>query len=76
MNITSIIITETPDGETLYFESDIVRYVSDGMIITNFEKNDRYRTRLLQVAKMRSTAHPTDFYPLLFDDGQFKIITK
>jgi len=76
LDMTTFIIAETPDGESLYFESDIVRYVSDGVIATSFEKNDRYRTRLLQVTKMRSTAHPTDLFPLLYDDGHFKIITK
>ena len=76
LGITTFIISESANGEEMYVESDVVRYVSDGLIITSFEKSDRYRTRLLQVAKMRITAHPTDLYPLLFDENLFDIITK
>ena len=76
MGITTIIISESANGEAMFVESDVVRYVCDGLITTSFEKSDRYRTRLLQVAKMRTTAHPTDLFPLLFDENQFNVITK
>ena len=76
LGVTTFIISESANGEAMYVESDVVRYVCDGLITTSFEKSDRYRTRLLQVAKMRTTSHPTDLYPLLFDDNQFNIITK
>ncbi|MCK5309484.1 MAG: AAA family ATPase [Thermoplasmata archaeon] len=76
LGVTTFIISESANGEAMYVESDVVRYVCDGLITTSFEKSDRYRTRLLQVAKMRTTSHPTDLYPLLFDENQFNIITK
>jgi len=74
IGMTTILISERPDGDDVYPASDVLRYQADGLIALHLERKERHTTRLLQVAKMRMTDHPTDFYPLLYGHGKFKIL--
>lgn len=76
LQVTVLIISESHDGFHGVPETEAIRYLSDGLINVSIEKKDRATTRLLQVAKLRSTDHPTDYYPLLFDKTRFKVLTQ
>jgi len=73
--MTALFIVED-DDKSGNGNSGVARFLADGSINTSVEVKGRTTTRLLQVEKLRSTAHSTDFYPLLFDKDQFKILTK
>ena len=75
MGLTALLIVEGPE-EHIITANHVFKYLADGLIFLSIERKDRSTTRLLQVVKMRSTDHPTDFYPLLFDKEKFKILTK
>jgi circadian clock protein KaiC len=75
LGLTALLIVEGPE-EHIITDNHVFKYLADGLIFLSIERKDRSTTRLLQVVKMRSTNHPTDFYPLLFDKEKFKILTK
>ncbi len=75
MGLTALLIVEGPE-EHIITENHVFKYLADGLLFLSIERKDRSTTRLLQVVKMRSTDHPTDYYPLLFDTDKFKILTK
>ena len=75
LGMTALLIVEGPE-EHIITENHVFKYLADGLIFLSIERKDRSTTRLLQVVKMRSTDHPTDLFPLLFDKERFKILTK
>jgi len=50
-------------------------FLSDGILHLDLRRDDRQVNLFLSVVKMRKTAHRRGYYPLIFDEGGFEVVT-
>ncbi|OGS51301.1 MAG: hypothetical protein A3K65_02765 [Euryarchaeota archaeon RBG_16_68_12] len=50
-------------------------FLSDGILHLDLRREDRQVNLFLSVVKMRKTAHRRGYYPLIFDEGGFEVVT-
>ncbi len=69
--LTSFLLTERARTKESLREEE---FLADGTIILSKERLDKVETRrYLAVDKMRSTAHETSYFTLLFDEDHFQV---
>ncbi len=76
MNITAFLVSEMQEGEKTYGAHGVEAFLADGIIHLSMERTGRSVGRFINVVKMREVKHATDFFPLLVDEGGFKIVKK
>lgn len=73
MKITTMIISGMSPDSNAFSKHDI-DFLADGVIEIKIERVGDFSTqRLLRVVKMRGVNHSTDYWSLLFEDGEFRI---
>lgn len=73
MRITTILISGMSPDSNAYAKHDI-DFLADGVIEVKMERVGDFSTqRLVRCAKMRGVNHTTDYFSLLFEDGEFKV---
>ena len=70
--MTAVLTGEKGDGRLT--RQGLEEYVSDCVISLDHRVTDQTSTRRLRVVKYRGTAHGTDEYPFLIDEGGFSIL--
>jgi circadian clock protein KaiC len=61
-------------GEGALTRHGLEEYVSDCVILLDHRVTDQVSTRRLRVVKYRGTAHGTNEYPFLIDEGGFSVL--
>lgn len=70
--VTAVITAER--GEGALTRHGLEEYVSDCVILLDHRVTDQVSTRRLRVVKYRGTAHGTNEYPFLIDEGGFSVL--
>jgi KaiC/GvpD/RAD55 family RecA-like ATPase len=50
-------------------------FLSDGIMHLDLRRDDRVVNLFLSIVKMRKTAHKRGYFPLIFDEGGFEVVT-
>jgi len=74
LEITTFLIAEM-EQDTSRFCVNGEEFLSDGIIHLDLRRDDRQVNLFLSVVKMRKTAHRRGYYPLIFDEGGFEVVT-
>lgn len=70
--VTAVVTGET--GDRLLTRNGLEEYVSDCVILLDNRVNGNISTRRLRVVKYRGSAHGTNEYPFLIDDGGITVM--
>ena len=70
--VTAVITAER--GEGALTRHGLEEYVSDCVILLDHRVTDQVSTRRLRIVKYRGTAHGTNEYPFLIDEGGFTVL--
>jgi circadian clock protein KaiC len=70
--VTAVITAER--GEGALTRNGLEEYVSDCVLLLDHRVTDQVSTRRLRVVKYRGTAHGTNEYPFLIDEGGFSVL--
>ncbi len=70
--VTAVITAER--GEGALTRNGLEEYVSDCVLLLDHRVTDQVSTRRLRVVKYRGTAHGTNEYPFLIDEGGFTVL--
>jgi circadian clock protein KaiC len=70
--VTAVITAERGDGALT--RHGLEEYVSDCVILLDHRVIDQIATRRLRVVKYRGSAHGTNEYPFLIDEGGFEVL--
>jgi circadian clock protein KaiC len=70
--VTAVITAER--GEGALTRHGLEEYVSDCVILLDHRVVDQVSTRRLRIVKYRGTAHGTNEYPFLIDEGGFSVL--
>jgi circadian clock protein KaiC len=74
--VTSLIITEMDPDSKKFGKYGVEDFLADGVLHISVERVGRAVGRYISIVKMRGVKHPTDYYPLVFENGKFKIVSK
>jgi len=70
--VTAVITGERGDGTLT--RQGLEEYVSDAVILLDHRVNEQISTRRLRIVKYRGSAHGTNEYPFLIDEGGIAIL--
>ncbi|HEV3513537.1 MAG TPA: circadian clock protein KaiC [Candidatus Sulfotelmatobacter sp.] len=70
--VTAVITAER--GEGALTRHGLEEYVSDCVILLDHRVSNQLSTRRLRIVKYRGTAHGTNEYPFLIDEGGFSVL--
>jgi circadian clock protein KaiC len=70
--VTAVITAER--GEGALTRHGLEEYVSDCVILLDHRVTDQVSTRRFRIVKYRGTAHGTNEYPFLIDEGGFSVL--
>jgi len=74
LNITTLVIAEMDQGSDKFCEHG-EDFLSDGIIHLDLRREDNNVNLFLGVAKMRKTGHRRGYFPLIFDESGFEVVT-
>lgn len=74
--LTTLLISEIPEGSLTYSRHGVEEYISDGVITLHYLSLGAQSGRTLVIRKMRGTAHSEDIHPMEFVTGKGIIIRK
>jgi KaiC/GvpD/RAD55 family RecA-like ATPase len=75
LGLTALLISEMPTDKQVFGLYGIEDFLSDGIIHLSTEKSGNSVNLFLGVVKMRKTNHDRGYFPLIFDNGVFEIVT-
>ena len=70
--LTAVITGERGEGQ--FTRQGLEEYVSDCVVLLDNRVQDQITTRRLRVVKYRGSAHGTNEYPFLIDDGGISVL--
>ena len=71
-NVTAVITAERGDGTLT--RQGLEEYVADCVILLDNRVSDQVSTRRLRIVKYRGSAHGSNEFPFLIDDGGFSVL--
>ena len=74
LEITTVLIAEM-EQDSDKFCTNGEDFLSDGILHLDLRREDRQVNLFVSVVKMRKTAHRRGYYPLIFDEGGFEVVT-
>ena len=74
LNLTTFLIAEMEQDSNRFCHHG-ESFLSDGIIHLDMRREDRNVNLYLSVVKMRQTKHQRGYFPLIFDEGGFEIVT-
>lgn len=74
LDITTFLITEMKQ-DSGRFSDNGEDFLSDGIVHLDLTRQDRVVNLFMSVVKMRKTGHKRGYFPLIFVDGGFEIVT-
>lgn len=74
LNITAFLIAEM-DQDKMKFCEHGEDFLSDGIMHLDLRRDDRVVNLFLSIVKMRKTRHKRGYFPLIFDEGGFEVVT-
>jgi len=76
LGATVILISETPMDTSKISQFEIEAQLSDAIFHLSMERIGRTLGRYISVVKLRGRKHSTDYYPIIFDDLGFRILSR
>ena len=76
LGITSLLLSEMPPDKRIFGTYGIESFLADGIIHLDMERSGMTVGRYIGVVKMREVKHSTEYFPLLVDNGKFRIVSK
>jgi len=74
LDITTLLIAEMEQDSNRFCDHG-EDFLSDGIIHLDLRREDRIVNLFLSVVKMRKTGHKRGYFPLIYVDGGFEIVT-
>lgn len=74
LEITTFLIAEMEQDSSRFCQNG-EDFLSDGIVHLDLRRDDRQVNLFLSVVKMRKTAHRRGYYPLIWDEGGFEVVT-
>ena len=74
LEITTVLIAEM-EQDSDKFCTNGEDFLSDGIVHLDLRRDDRQVNLFVSVVKMRKTAHRRGYYPLIWDEGGFEVVT-
>jgi len=74
--MTTMMITEIPEGSKTYSHNGVEEFVVDGVISLHYLSLGSQSGRTLVIRKMRGTHHSEDIHPMEFVDGKGIVVRK
>ncbi len=74
LNITTFVIAEMERGSDKFCEHG-EDFLSDGIVHLDLRREDNVVNLFLGVQKMRKTKHSRGYFPLIFDESGFEVMT-
>ena len=74
LKITSFLIAEM-DQDKMKFCQNGEDFLADGIMHLDLRRDDRVVNLFLSIVKMRKTRHKRGYFPLIFDEGGFEVVT-
>lgn len=74
LGITTFLIAEMRQDSATFSENG-EDFLSDGIVHLDLRREDRIVNLFMSVVKMRKTGHKRGYFPLIFVDGGFEIVT-
>ena len=75
LDITTLLISEMPTDRMVYGIYGVEDFLADGIIHLQTERSGNTVNLFLGCVKMRKTGHDRSYFPLIFSDGSFEIVT-
>ncbi|MGC9059922.1 MAG: RAD55 family ATPase [Thermoplasmata archaeon] len=76
MGATTFLISEMDPDSKKFGKYGVEDFLADGVIHISLERTGRVVGRYISVVKMRGVKHPSDYFPLVFENGKFMIVSK
>ncbi len=74
--LTSLLISEIPEGSRSYSKHEVEEYIADGVITLHYLSLGSQSGRTLVIRKMRGTKHSEDIHPIEFVTGRGIVVKK
>jgi KaiC/GvpD/RAD55 family RecA-like ATPase len=75
LNLTAFLISEMPTDKLVYGMYGIEDFLADGIIHLKVDTEGGNANLFVGIVKMRKTSHPRVYFPLIFEEGHFEIVT-
>ncbi len=75
LGLTTILVSEMDEGQVQYGLHGCETFLADSIIHLTKERVGTSMGRLIRIVKMREVKHPTDYFPLIVDNG-FTIVVR
>ena len=75
LQVTALLISEMPTDREVFGLYGVEDFLSDGIIHLHTVRKEDTCNLYVNINKMRKTNHDRGFFPLIFEDGEFEIVT-
>jgi len=75
LDMTCFLISEMPTDREVFGLYGVEDFLSDGIIHLYLQRKENTANLYVNINKMRKTNHDKGFFPLIFEDGCFEIVT-
>jgi KaiC/GvpD/RAD55 family RecA-like ATPase len=74
--VSLFMISEMDPGSRAFGKYGVEGFLCDGIIHLEIERIGKTVGRFISIVKMRGASHPTDYFPLIVDKGEFRIVQR
>jgi len=75
LDVTALLISEMPTDRDVFGLYGVEDFLSDGIIHLHHVRIENTSNLYVNINKMRKTHHDKGFFPLIYENGQFEIVT-
>jgi len=75
LGMTAFLISEMPTDREVFGLYGVEDFLSDGIIHLHLVRDGNTANLYVNINKMRKTKHDRGFFPLIFENGEFEIVT-
>jgi len=76
LGISLLFVSEMEPGTRAFGKHGVEGFMCDGIIHLEIERIGKTVGRFISVVKMRGASHPTDYFPMIVDKGEFRIVQR
>lgn len=76
LGVSLMFISEMEPGGRAFGKHGVEGFLCDGIIHLEIERIGKTVGRFISIVKMRGASHPTDYFPMIVDKGEFRIVQR
>ncbi|RLF48941.1 MAG: circadian clock protein KaiC [Thermoplasmata archaeon] len=76
LDVTALLISEMPMDREVFGLYGVEDFLADGIIHLHTVRKEDTANLYININKLRATNHDRGFYPLIFENGQFEIVSQ